>query len=58
MPTNRTILSVIEVTPDAGSPFFYVDWHPEIMDRVNTDGKDTDKILELVDDILAADDLS
>lgn len=54
--TNRTILSVIEVTPDVGEPFLYVDWCPEIMHSVDPDGKDTDKILEMVEELLAPDD--
>lgn len=54
--TNRTILSVIEVTPDVGAKFLYVDWCPEIMDCLSEDGKDTDKILDLVDELLATDD--
>lgn len=53
MATNRTILSVIEVTPDVGAPFLYVNWHPEVLDRVDPDGKDTDAILDLIDEILA-----
>jgi hypothetical protein len=57
MATNRTILSVIEVTPDVGPPFLYIDWHPEIMGRVDPDGKDTDAILDLIDEILAPADL-
>jgi hypothetical protein len=51
--TNRTILSVIEVTPDVGPPFLYVDWSSEIMENVDPDGKDTDKILDLVEGLLA-----
>ena len=51
--TNRTILSVIEVVPDVGAPFLYVDWNPEIMDRVDDSGEDTDRILDVVDELLA-----
>ncbi len=53
MATNRTIVSVIEVTPDVGAPFLYLDWHPDVAHCVDPDGKDTDAILGLIEDILA-----
>ena len=51
MAKQRTILEVIELTPDVGAPFLYIDWHPDITNRVDPDRKDD--IIEIVEGILA-----
>lgn len=53
---TRTIFSVIEATPKDGEPYFYVNWHPEVSTLVDPDGKDTDKILDFVEELLSSHD--
>lgn len=50
-----TLLSVIEVTDKAGAKSFEVDWHSTmypILDDVSPNGEITDRIIDLVEEIM------
>jgi hypothetical protein len=56
MSKERQLFAVFEVTPDNGDAFLYVDWHPDLMPVVCPDGTTTDKLLDIAEKLLAAND--
>lgn len=52
---RRVLFSVIEVMGD-GLSHMEVEWHPDIREAVDPDGKDTDQIIDLAERLLTADD--
>ena len=50
MPENETIFAVRRM-PDGT---LFVDWHPDIHAIIDENGKDTDRILEIAEELLAA----
>ena len=53
--TRRTLFSVIEVTPNDGDPFRYVEWHADILpalEEFGPEGKAADHVIDFAEELL------